>query len=167
MKNTHQSVQGVVFSKNRKKVLLVKRRDVPVYVLPGGGVDENETFENAIIREIFEESGFKVEIKKKVGEYIPVNKLARYTHVYECDVLSGEATISDESKEVIFFNIDTIPKMPPPYKEWILDALENKNELITKKLTSITYFALIKNLFLHPIIVIRFLLTKIGLTINT
>ncbi len=163
-----QTVIGLVFSQDRKKTLLIKRRDVPVWVLPGGGIEENETLENSIIREVLEETGFNVKILKKIGEYIPINKLSRFTHLYECQIISGEAKISDESKEVKFFDVKNLPKLiPPPYPEWIDDGLKNKNTLITRELKSVNYFSLIKQLFLHPILVFRFLLTKIGMTINT
>ena len=56
---------GIVFY-NQGKLLLVKRRDVPVWVFPGGGIVENETPEKAVIREVLEESGYKVKILKKL-----------------------------------------------------------------------------------------------------
>ena len=71
-----QSVTAVIFTKDRKKTLLIKRRDVPVWVLPGGGIEKNESIETAIVREIYEESGYRVKITKKIGEYIPINKLS-------------------------------------------------------------------------------------------
>jgi len=55
-----KSVIGVVFSPDEKQVLLTKRRDVPVWVLPGGGIERNENPEDAIVREILEETGFHV-----------------------------------------------------------------------------------------------------------
>ncbi|MFA6118670.1 MAG: NUDIX domain-containing protein [Parachlamydiales bacterium] len=168
MKKNDESVIGIIFSNDRKKILLIKRRDVPVWVLPGGGIEDNETSTEAVIREILEETGYKTRITKKVGEYTPINKLARYTHLYECQIISGEASLSDETREISFFEVNKLPKLiPPPYPLWISDSLKNEKFLITKKLSSVTYPALLKNLFLHPILVIRFLLTKIGLTINS
>jgi 8-oxo-dGTP diphosphatase len=163
-----KSIITAVFSKNRDKILLIKRRDVPVWVLPGGGVEKGESLQQAAIRETLEETGFIVKIKKKVGEYFPINKLTKNTHLYECDIISGKAKTSSESKEVCFFPINKLPKyLPPPYGEWIQDASLNKQILITKKLSSITYFLLCKYLLQHPILVIRFLLSRIGLSINT
>jgi 8-oxo-dGTP pyrophosphatase MutT (NUDIX family) len=163
-----ESVAGAVFSENREKVLLVKRRDVPVWVLPGGGIEKNESPEDAVVREIFEETGYKVVISKKIGEYIPVNKLSKFTHLYDCAILSGEANCSDETKDVRFFEVSALPKMmPPPYQEWIEDGHKNLNYVLTKKLSSINYTSLIKNFILHPILVIRFLLARLGLSINT
>ncbi len=163
-----QSCAGIIFSDNRQKVLLIKRRDVPVWVLPGGGIEKNESIEDAIIREILEETGYKVNILKKVGEYTPVNKLSKFTHLYECQIISGKAKLSDETKDVQFFDIKSLPKLiPPPYPEWIEDAHQNLNYIISKKLYSITYLSLIKNFILHPVLVIRFFLARMGFSINT
>jgi 8-oxo-dGTP diphosphatase len=163
-----QSVIGILFSKDLKKVLLIKRRDVPVWVLPGGGIEKDESIEEAVIREVLEETGFSVRIQKKVGEYTPINKLSRFTHLFQCEILRGDPTIGSETKQIKFFSIDKLPyRLPPPYGEWIADALENKKDLIKKKLTSVNYKTLTINALKHPILVLRFLLTKIGLTINT
>jgi ADP-ribose pyrophosphatase YjhB (NUDIX family) len=163
-----QSVNSICFSEDRTQVLLIKRRDVPVWVLPGGAIEENESVEDACIRETLEESGYQVKILRKVAEYTPINKLAKYTHFYECQIISGKPKISDESKDIKFFNINNLPKkLPPPYPFWIKDALLNKNFIIKKKITSVNYRSLILNLILHPILVIRFILARIGLTINT
>lgn len=161
-----QSVAGAIFTPDRNSVLLIQRRDVPVWALPGGGIEKNETPEETVIREIFEETGFTVEIKRLVGVYIPMNKLTKHTHVYECVILSGSAIISPETRAVQFFKLNALPKLiPPPYREWIAEAAAIAPPLY-KTLSSVTYFVLIKNLFFHPILVIRFLLARIGLSIN-
>ncbi|NGX34644.1 MAG: RNA pyrophosphohydrolase [Candidatus Anoxychlamydiales bacterium] len=167
MKKNDESVISCIFSKDRKTVLLIKRRDVPVWTLPGGGIEDNETITEATLREVLEETGYQSKIRKKVGEYSPINKLAKFTHLFESEIISGEPTLSDETKDIKFFDVDNLPKLPPPYKEWIHDSLKNEKTLIKKKLKSVNYLSLIKNLILHPILVIRFLLAKIGLTINT
>ena len=163
-----KSVIGVVFSPDEKQVLLTKRRDVPVWVLPGGGIERNENPEDAIVREILEETGFHVKIKRKVGNYYPVNRLAKKTCLYHCQIIKGNPTISSETKEVKFFSFESLPKLiPPPYDLWIEDTRTIGDFLLEKKLTSVNYRSLIKNLFRHPILVIRFLLARLGLTINS
>ncbi|MES2273027.1 MAG: NUDIX domain-containing protein, partial [Chlamydiota bacterium] len=109
MKNP-ESVAGAVFSSDRTEVLLIQRRDVPVWVLPGGKVDAPETPEYAIVREILEETGFTVKVSRLVGAYTPLNRLARFTHLYECIVVSGSAKLNPEAKGIRFVPLAHLPK---------------------------------------------------------
>lgn len=161
-----ESVAGVIFSSQKKEVLLIKRRDVPVWVLPGGGIDLHESSEDAIVREILEETGFTVKVTRLIGDYIPINRLAKRTHLFECSISSGEQTLSEETKDIAFFPLEKLPLLPPPYSEWILDAQE-KHVFLKKKISSVTYRSLFKHFVRHPLLVIRFLLSRIGIHINT
>lgn len=161
-----KSVAGIIFSLDRSSILLIKRRDVPVWVLPGGGIDPEESPQACVVREILEETGFTVKVERLVGDYIPINRLSKRTHLYECAVLSGEPALSSETRAVQFFPLTSLPPLPPPYTLWIEDAKLNAPPL-RKKLTCVTYFILVKNLILHPILVIRFILSRLGFAINS
>lgn len=163
----HESVAGIIFSKNRTQVLLIKRKDVPVWVLPGGGIERGESPECAIIREMQEETGLNVAIEKKIAEYIPINRLAKFTHFFECSVLTGKLELTNETSGIKYFDLTALPKMPPPYHEWIQDSLANLSSPLRRELLEVTYKKLFFLLLLHPILVMRFLLSKIGLRINT
>ncbi len=162
-----ESVAGVLFSEDRSQVLLILRRDVPVWVLPGGGIDPNETPDNAIVREILEETGFRVKIERLAGSYIPINRLTRPTFLYECSILSGSATLSAETRGVRFFPLNQLPSMPPPYRDWIEDAQAAIEPAPRKTLDSVNYRMLFKHLLCHPLLVLRFLLARLGLPINS
>lgn len=162
-----QSIYGIVFSEDRKNILFVLRRDLPVWVLPGGGLDENESPEEGVVREIQEETGFRVQIVRKIADYFPVNKMTKRTHLFECSIIDGSSCSGEESKEVSFFSIQALPKrLPPPFSGWIMDALENREEIIQKPIEGVTYTVLVKLLCLHPILVFRYFLTKIGIRFN-
>ena len=53
------------------KILLLKTRigDREDYELPGGGIEEGETPEDAAIRELFEETGIKGEVVRLASKY--------------------------------------------------------------------------------------------------
>lgn len=166
-KHLKQAVSGIIFCSEKKKVLLIKRRDIPVWVLPGGGVEVQETPEEAVIREVHEETGLSVKIVRKVAEYAPVNKLTQLTHLFECSIVQGNLQIGDETKEIGFFLSSKLPLLPPPYLSWIQDTLSHQECVIQKKIEGVSYRILCKFLCLHPILVTRYLMTKIGIHINT
>jgi len=161
-----ESVAGVLFNADRTAVLLIQRRDVPVWVLPGGGVERGELPQDAIAREILEETGLTVKAARLVGIYMPINRLTRKTKLYECFPLSGKIGLSNETKGVAFYHLSALPPLPPPYREWIEDAKRPGRPLL-KKLSTVTYSALLQNLIRHPILVARFLLARLGLAINS
>ncbi len=162
-----ESVAGALFNEDRSQVLLILRRDVPVWVLPGGGIDPNEAPDTAVVREILEETGFRVKIVRLAGSYVPINRLARSTFLYECAILSGNPTLSSETRGVRFFPLDQLPAMPPPYLEWIQDAHAALEPAALKPLKSVNYQTLFKHLICHPLLVFRFLLARLGLPINS
>jgi len=162
------AVYGIIFDKTRDQVLLIQRRDVPVWVLPGGGIDPGEKPEAAILREMQEETGYEVVIVRQIAEYLPVNKLTQLSYYFECSPIAGEKQTGSETKAIRFFPVNNLPKlMPPPFADWIADAVANKKEIIRKEILGVSYLVLIKLLLLHPILVSRFLLTKLGIHINS
>lgn len=71
MKFSGKTVTAIVeFPANR--ILLIKRGTAVFkgyWALPGGRVNAGETARQAIIREVEEETGLRVEILRKIGEY--------------------------------------------------------------------------------------------------
>ncbi len=164
--NEKSSVCVAIFDK--EDILLTMRRDVPVWVLPGGGVERGETPEEAAIREVKEETGLNVTIIRKIATYYPANKLASLTYFFEAEIQSGTTQKTDETKDIAFFPTSALPQyLPPPYRDWIEDALQRFPQPLEKKITSVNYRTLLVYLVTHPILVCRFLLTRMGIHINS
>ena len=166
MQEEKQAVYGIVFNNDKTEVLLIKRRDIPVWVLPGGGLDQGESPETGAVREVLEKTGFKTSVVRKVAEYLPVNKMTQFSHLFECRIDTGSAQTGEETKEVQFFPLKDLPDLPPPYEGWIRDAEANHPTLLRKKIEGVSYWVLFKLLIQHPILVGRYLLTKLGIHIN-
>lgn len=162
-----ESVCIIIFDKEKKQVLLIKRRDIPVWVLPGGGLEEGEEPEAAALREAEEETGLKLKIERKVAFYTPANRLTRPTHFYECVVLGGSPQIGAETRAIQFFPLDQLPRtLVPFYRTWIDDALLFWPEVLKKKIKKTSYWKLLQYLICHPLLVIQFFLTRMGIHFN-
>ena len=159
---------AVVFNEKRDQVLVTKRRDVPIWVLPGGGINPGETPEAAVIREVLEETGIRVKIVREVGIYTPINRLTVQTHFFECQPVDGSFTLGSETSDVRFAPLNNLPS-PFFYihKELIEDALSNEDKPLYKPFSNVTYWALAKYFLKHPVDVIRYGLSRLGFPINT
>jgi len=89
-------VVGIIIKDNR--ILLMRRvRDGREYfVFPGGGVEENESIEEAIIREIQEELSINAKIEKLLFE---IENQGRREYYYLIKEFSGQPKLGGEEKE--------------------------------------------------------------------
>ncbi len=60
------NARAVVLLKNNK-IILIKAENGGYHSIVGGGIEENETIEEALIREVKEESGYDISILCKIG----------------------------------------------------------------------------------------------------
>ncbi len=154
------SVLGALFIEG--KILLVKRRDIPVWTIPGGGIEPFETAEEAIIREIKEETGVNALIDRKVALYTSSSPFIKPVYLFS---LSPKGPLSfhpqnSEVKKMGIFSKDDLPHVTAPFQvDWIKDAFENK-PYFEKHITTITPFYAFKVFMKHPIIGIKFLLMQ-------
>jgi len=112
------TTDGIIL-KNRK-ILLVKRQIPPFinyWVIPGGHVDYGERVEEALKREMKEELGVSVKIKKLIGVYSDPKRDPRYhtvSAVYLCQPIrqaqGGKICLDREASEFKYFSLKNLPK---------------------------------------------------------
>ena len=96
----HTSVRGIV-NYNDKIVLIhrIKTKDDGTvrdyYVTPGGKIEENESHEEALRREIKEELGIEIEIKDLCLELDDRDYNDSFQYFYNCNYKSGELGTGD------------------------------------------------------------------------
>ena len=97
------------------KVLVLDRKnpDWPGVTFPGGHVEKNESFVDAIIREVYEETGLTIESPILCGtKQFQTEKDERYVvFFYETDRFTGELKSSHEG-EVFWIDRDDLAKYP-------------------------------------------------------
>jgi len=112
--NPALAVNAIIYKD--KSVLLVKRGVEPfkgLWSLPGGFVEYDETVEEALAREVEEETGLKVRPERILGVYSnPTRSPVKHaiTICYTCIMLGGELKPSDECVEAKFFTLNSLPR---------------------------------------------------------
>ncbi len=98
------------------KLLLIKRGIEPhrgTWALPSGFIEEEETPEEAALRELREETGLTGRIKGLIGVY----KENSYMYggviiiTYEVEIREGVLKPGDDADEASFFNFNEIPEI--------------------------------------------------------
>ena len=110
MKSLWDGVKGII-RKNGHILVLVKPNGT--LDLPGGRVENGETVESALQREINEETGLKVEIHDPVEEWsfykTPDQLIKGIT--FECAYLEGSVKLCSEHKRYFWAAIDGIKRL--------------------------------------------------------
>jgi 8-oxo-dGTP diphosphatase len=109
----YQVFSAAVIFDDENRIFLVKltyQRFHP-WGLPGGGLEYGESSENAVIREVWEETGLTVEIKKLLfNKTFPPDKFAMY---YLSRITNGVFEPSDEVSEYGYFSLNNLPDVRP------------------------------------------------------
>lgn len=114
-KTPYLAVDGVVRlweGERFKGIVLIERRYEPLgYALPGGFVEVGETVEEAVLREVKEETGLDAQIVKLLGVYSEPNRDPRFHVVSVVFVLdaNGEPKGGDDAKEALVFPLEDLP----------------------------------------------------------
>jgi ADP-ribose pyrophosphatase YjhB (NUDIX family) len=108
-------VRGVVLC--HQAILLVREREDNRWTLPGGWVDVWESPSTAVVREVYEESGYHTRAVKLLALYDknqhahPPSPYHVYKLFFQCELMGGDPSHSKETDGVAFFQVDTLPPL--------------------------------------------------------
>jgi ADP-ribose pyrophosphatase YjhB (NUDIX family) len=114
------SVEAIIIKDN--SMLFLKRNNPPVkdkWWFPGGRIRKGETIQEALHREIKEETGLTIEILRFVGVYTRI-----FTHrhditiVFLCKCIDRKVTLNNEHSKFKFFK-----KIPKNTHKYLLQAI--------------------------------------------
>lgn len=125
------------------RILLTRRADNGQWCLPGGRMESGESAAEACEREVLEETGLHVHLKRLVGVYSHPDQLVIYpdgnkAHIvalhFEAEVIGGELGLSDETTDYGYFTMDEVQgmEMLGRHKERVIDTLEKRPEALIK-----------------------------------
>jgi 8-oxo-dGTP diphosphatase len=125
MKTRPLAVDGIIIYGDR--LVFIRRSNEPyknMLALPGGFVEEDETTEQAVVREVKEETGLEAEILKLVGVYSNPHRDPRGPVVSICYLLkaAGALKASTDASEVVLLRLNEIPGLAFDHNVMIVDV---------------------------------------------
>lgn len=127
----------------QRRILLTRRTDNGLWCLPGGAAEAGESVAEACEREVREETGLIVRVKRLVGIYSHPDQLIVYPDGnkfqivalhFEVEVTGGELGLSNETTDFGYFAMDEMEGLQflGRHKERILDTVENYGQPVIK-----------------------------------
>ncbi|UTW64389.1 NUDIX hydrolase N-terminal domain-containing protein [bacterium SCSIO 12741] len=116
-------------------ILMERRVDDKLWGLPGGWADVGASAEDNVVREVREETGLEVKVKRllKVISRTPDQRsiVTSYHLLFHCEIVSGELKASHESLEVGWVNLANTEPWHWDHREWVdsLQEMELPQEL--------------------------------------
>lgn len=146
MKDIKTQVNGTQFLlttdailEKNNKLILVKRKWPPAkgqWALPGGIIQLNETAENAIKREVKEETGYDCQPEKLVGVFDDPERDPRGRAIsicFKCKAKQKTTNETNETTAVKAFEQDSLPELAFDHKKMIEKWKNSKNTDSDKK----------------------------------
>ena len=112
------------------KLLLIRRGNPPFkgqYALPGGFVEYGERVEEAVEREVLEETGLNAEVSDFLGVYSAPDRDPRghtISIVFYLEKIGGQLSAGDDAAEVKLFDLDDLPELAFDHSEIIHDFIK-------------------------------------------
>jgi ADP-ribose pyrophosphatase YjhB (NUDIX family) len=126
--------QGVVLADDGR-VLLALRSELQGWELPGGEALPGESGEQAVAREIREETGVAVDVEACVAEYARTGFRPHLARIYRCRARGGaQPRAGDDTRGAAFFPLRALPDTLFPWcRGPLADALAPGTSLLRRQ----------------------------------
>jgi 8-oxo-dGTP diphosphatase len=121
-------------------ILLAKRKDYPIWDLPGGTLEKEEALENCAKRETEEETGYIISIKRKIGEYYQP-QYDDMQHLFLGEIIGGSPIMDGpETEKVEWFSPNKLPLLMIPNRRKQIKNYLKQKDIIVKDSITVSHF---------------------------
>ncbi|MBG9983460.1 NUDIX domain-containing protein [Aerococcaceae bacterium DSM 111022] len=128
---------ATIIRNDHEEILLQNKGNGEKWSLPAGAIEPGEAPAEAIVREVWEETGLFITPQKLLGvfggkeyryQYPNGDKVEYNIFLFECVIKKGELLPNDEETvELQFFSQESMPELALPYPKDILFNKERNN----------------------------------------
>ena len=126
----------VLLTNQEGKILILKRStdsktNPGKWELPGGKVNQDESFDHALIREVYEETNLKIALEHVVGASEQNLHIIRAVHIIMSGkIIDGELNLSNEHEGYAWVLMETLSDYE--LADWLEDYV-NQNPILGKQ----------------------------------
>ncbi len=111
---------AAIFHSHGHRILLQQRSDNGQWCVPGGSMEAGESLIEACAREVLEETGLQVTVKRLISvfsdphwllQYPDGNQLQAVIFHFEAEVVGGELMLGDETIDLQYYSQDDISNL--------------------------------------------------------
>ena len=141
-------IRAVAIIVNNRKILLIHRinKGKEYHIFPGGGVENGETVEQAVLREVQEETSLEVKIEKLLYHHIYDDGTEHF--FYLCLYVSGEPKLGDgnEARDMkesnanfynpVWYDTEGLPQLllyPLEIRDWFIEDTKTNFENVPRE----------------------------------
>ena len=125
-------IAALVFIQHEDAILLVKQAyGRRCWSLPGGVVEYGESVDQAAIREVKEETGLDIRLRRVVGIYSKPEEHS-LAITFEGEVVGDELVAQHEISDCQYFNFDDLPAAREHFYQRVEDFRQPRAEVILR-----------------------------------
>lgn len=123
---------AAVIRNEKSEILFQYPRNSEYWSLPAGAIEPGESPAEAVVREVWEETGLTIKPLHIIGVfgglqyrhvYANGDQVEYQVTIYECKIVRGTLEAVDGESEVLkYFKEDNIPKLALPYPDWVFKS---------------------------------------------
>jgi 8-oxo-dGTP diphosphatase len=139
-RNRLEAAGAAVFADDGSVLLIRENYDRRRWGFPGGALEPGETPEEAVVREVREETGVEVRIDGRVGSYSLADS-SLVAHLFRCTIVAGTPAVPEtgEIAEVGWWPVDALPRPRTNLlHHGLADAVAGRSNVVRRGLSRVT-----------------------------
>ena len=139
-RNPLEAAGAAIFAEDGSVLLMRENYDRRRWGFPGGALEPGETPDQAVVREVREETGLEVRVDAYVGSYSLADS-SLVAHLFRCTIVAGTPAVPEtgEIADVGWWPVDAVPQPRTNLlHHGLADAIAGRTDVVRRDLVRVS-----------------------------